>query len=66
MIIYQPMPIKGLDSCCVRALAIEGVSGILLMKNVIDILEDLIAISSINPMGSNNSAPDLCRGVRSQ
>ncbi|MDD5597789.1 MAG: cyclase family protein [Victivallaceae bacterium] len=27
MIIYQPMPIKGLDSCCVRALAIEGVPG---------------------------------------
>ena len=27
MIIYQPMPIKGLDSCCVRALAIEGIPG---------------------------------------
>lgn len=27
LIIYQPMPIKGLDSCCVRAIAIEGVPG---------------------------------------
>ena len=27
LIIYQPMPIKGLDSCCVRAVAIEGVPG---------------------------------------
>ena len=23
----QPMPIKGLDSCCVRAVAIEGIPG---------------------------------------
>lgn len=27
LLIYQPMPIKGLDSCCVRAVAIEGVPG---------------------------------------
>lgn len=27
LLIYQPMPIKGLDSCCVRAIAIEGVPG---------------------------------------
>jgi kynurenine formamidase len=26
-LIYQPMPIKGLDSCCVRAVAIEGIPG---------------------------------------
>jgi len=26
-LIYQPMPIKGLDSCCVRAVAIEGLPG---------------------------------------
>jgi len=25
LLIYQPMPIKGLDSCCVRAIAIEGI-----------------------------------------
>ncbi len=27
-LIYQPMPIKGLDSCCVRAVAIEGIPGL--------------------------------------
>ena len=27
LLIYQPMPIKGLDSCCVRAVAIEGIPG---------------------------------------
>lgn len=27
MLIYQPMPIKGLDSCCVRAVALENVPG---------------------------------------
>jgi len=27
LIIYQPMPIKGLDSRCFRAVAIEGVPG---------------------------------------
>jgi kynurenine formamidase len=27
LIVYQPMPIKGLDSCCVRAFAIEGIPG---------------------------------------
>ncbi len=27
LLICQPMPIKGLDSCCVRAVAIEGVPG---------------------------------------
>ena len=26
-LICQPMPIKGLDSCCVRAVAIEGIPG---------------------------------------
>jgi len=26
-LIYQPMPIKGMDSCCVRAVAIEGIPG---------------------------------------
>jgi kynurenine formamidase len=26
-LIYQPMPIMGLDSCCVRAVAIEGLPG---------------------------------------
>ncbi|MDD5597790.1 MAG: M20/M25/M40 family metallo-hydrolase [Victivallaceae bacterium] len=30
------------------------------MKNVIDILEDLIALPSVNPMGGSDSAPDLC------
>ena len=27
LLVCQPMPIKGLDSCCVRAVAIEGVPG---------------------------------------
>ena len=27
LISYAPMPIKGLDSCCVRAFAIEGIPG---------------------------------------
>jgi len=27
LLIFQPMPIKGLDSCCVRAVAMEGVPG---------------------------------------
>lgn len=27
LLICQPMPIKGLDSCCVRAVALEGVPG---------------------------------------
>jgi kynurenine formamidase len=27
LLIFQPMPIKGLDSCCVRAIAIEGIPG---------------------------------------
>jgi kynurenine formamidase len=27
LLVFMPMPIKGLDSCCVRAVAIEGVPG---------------------------------------
>lgn len=27
LIVFMPMPIKGLDSCCVRAIGIEGVPG---------------------------------------
>ena len=27
LLIFMPMPIEGLDSCCVRAVAVEGVPG---------------------------------------
>lgn len=35
-------------------------AGILLMKNVVDILKDLIAIPSVNPMGQTDIAPSIC------
>jgi len=33
-LICQPMPIKGMDSCCVRAVAIEGIPGFCACKPI--------------------------------